>query len=103
MINTRCLVLTLITLVAGKVWNVAKKAVKFGGEIYRTGVRLAAKAVQWLPGVGKPLSKVMDGASEAIHQVTKRIKVKLPDKMEKGMRVLGGINKGLDIASKVGL
>lgn len=57
-------------------------------------MRIVSKVVgAVLPGgLGKVVGKAMDGVAEAVHQVTKRINVPLPSKMQKGMKVLGKIN-----------
>ena len=59
-------------------------------------VKVGSKLVSWIPGIGKPLSKAMDGVAKVAGLISDKIKVKLPAKLEKGMKVMDKANKVMD-------
>ncbi|KAF9471645.1 hypothetical protein BDN70DRAFT_887872 [Pholiota conissans] len=70
------------------------KIAKVGLKIISTVQKVASKVVSFIPGVGKVLSKVMDGASAATNAISNRIHVKIGGKLGKAM-------KGMDKARKI--
>jgi uncharacterized NAD-dependent epimerase/dehydratase family protein len=84
-------------LAAKKVWHFVKttgaKIAKFGLKVVQSVEKVAAKVVSFIPVIGKPLSKVMDGISKVAGVISDHIKVKLPAKLQKGMNVMNKANK----------
>ena len=72
------------------------KVAKFGLKVVQTWQNAGSKVVRFIPGIGKPLSKAMEGASKAAGAISDKIKVKLPPKLEKGMKVMNKANKVMD-------
>ena len=72
------------------------KVAKFGLKVVQSWEKAGAKVVRFIPGIGKPLSKAMEGVSAAAGAISDRIKVKLPGKLEKGMKVMNKANKVMD-------
>ena len=84
-------------LAAKKVWNFVKttgaKVAKFGLKIVETAGEVVAKAVSFIPEVGKPIEKAIDGLSKVAGVVSDHIHVKLSTALQKGVNVLNKANK----------
>ena len=84
-------------LAAKKVGNFMKttgaKVAKFGLKLYQTTAKVVGKAVGFIPVIGKPLGKVIEGASKVAGVISDHIKVKLPGQLEKGVNVMNKVNK----------
>lgn len=78
------------------------KIAKVGLKIWSTATKALSKVAQFIPVIGKPLSKAMDGASAVENKVSDSIHVKLGKKldkamhrMDKGQKVMGYIPREL--------
>ena len=69
------------------------KVAKFGLKVVQSWEKVGSKVLQFVPGIGKPLSKVAAGISRAAGAASDAIKVKLPPKLQKGMNVMNKANK----------
>ncbi|KAF9481090.1 hypothetical protein BDN70DRAFT_931204 [Pholiota conissans] len=74
------------------------KIAKVGLKAWSTAQRVASKAAQFIPVVGKPLSKILDGASAATNAASNAIHAKMGGKLGKAMN---GMNKARKIAGYV--
>jgi len=70
------------------------KIVKVGLKIISTVQKVASKIVGFIPGVGKVLGKVLEGASAATNAISDKIHVKIGGKLGKAM-------EGFDKARKI--
>ena len=95
----------MLILAAKKVVNFVKttgaKIVKVATEIYSTGLKVASKFVQVIPGIGKPISKAMDLVSKGVNAISNKAlkNVKLDGKLGKAMGVFNKVNKYAGYAS----
>ena len=78
------------------------KIAKVGLKIWSTATKAISKVAQFIPVIGKPLSKAMDGAATVENKVSDSIHVKLGKKldkamhrMDKGQKVMGYIPREL--------
>jgi hypothetical protein len=74
------------------------KIAKVGLKIVATAQKIAAKVVGWLPGIGKPLGKIMEGESEGLNKASDAIHAHIGGKlgqamhrMDKAQKVVGYI------------
>ena len=72
------------------------KAAKFGLKVVQSVQQVASKVVNFIPGIGKPLSKAIDAESKIAGFVSDHINVKLPDNLEKGMNIMEKADKIMD-------
>ena len=68
------------------------QAAKFGLKIVQTGGEALGKAAAFVPGVGKPIGKVLEGVSKVAGMASDRIHVKLPSKLQKGVDIMNKVN-----------
>ena len=54
---------------------------------------VVGKVAGFIPGIGKPLGKAIEGVSKVAGVVSDRIHVKLPAKLQKGMDVMNKADK----------
>jgi phage-related protein len=89
-----------IKTAAEKTWGWMKttgaKAAKFGLKVLQSVDSVVGKVANFIPGIGKPLSKAIDAESKIAGFVSDHINVKLPDNLEKGMKVMETANKVMD-------
>lgn len=69
------------------------KIVKFGMKLVATAERVVSKAVGFIPGIGKPIAKAMELHAKGLDAISNKIHVKLPGRLEHGMRVMNKIEK----------
>ena len=69
------------------------QAAKFGLKIVQTGGEALGKAAAFVPGVGKPIGKALEGISKVAGVISDKINVKLPSKLQKGMDVMNKANE----------
>ncbi|KAF9479851.1 hypothetical protein BDN70DRAFT_660247 [Pholiota conissans] len=69
------------------------KIAKVGLKVWSTAQKLASKVVQFIPVVGKPLSKVLDGASAVTNAASNAIHAKIGGKLGKAMKVMDKTRK----------
>jgi hypothetical protein len=69
------------------------KVAKFGLKVLQSVDGVASKVASFIPGIGKPLSKAIEAESKIAGFVSDHINVKLPDNLEKGMKVMEKANK----------
>lgn len=63
-------------------------------KLYATGEKLAAKVAGFFPEFGgKALEKAMDLHAKVINTISDKIHAKEPARLQKGINVLGKINK----------
>jgi len=74
------------------------KIAKVGLKIVATVQKVAAKVVGWLPGIGKPLGKIMEGESEGLNKASDAIHAHIGGKlgqamhrMDKAQKIVGYI------------
>jgi hypothetical protein len=86
-----------IKTAAKKVWHFMKttgaKIVKFGLKVVQTVGTAVAKVVSFIPDVGKPLERAIDGVAKGAGMISDKIHVKLPPKLQKTVN-------GMDKADK---
>jgi hypothetical protein len=92
------LILTsILILAAKKVWHFVKttgaKILKFGLKIVESVGEVAGKIIGFIPGIGKPIDRAIEGLSKAAGAISDRIHVKLSAKLEKGMKVMDKADK----------
>ena len=69
------------------------KVAKFGLKVVQSWEKVGSKIVSFIPGIGKPLSKALDGVSKVAGVISDNIHVKLDPKLEKGMDVMNKANQ----------
>jgi len=69
------------------------KIVKFGTKVVQTVGEVVAKAASFIPDIGKPLEKAIDGVSKVAGVVSDHIHANLSPKLQKGMKVMNAANK----------
>jgi hypothetical protein len=79
--------------VGGFVKHTLGKVAKFGLKIVSVAQELAGKVVGFIPGIGKPLGKVLEGASKVTGFISDKIHANLGKKLEKGMKVMNKADK----------
>jgi hypothetical protein len=83
---------TSIILAAKKVWHFVKttgaKIVKFGLKVYQTVGEAVGKVISFIPGIGKPIQEAIHAATTIAGTISDHIHVKLPPKLEKGMKIM---------------
>ena len=100
-INARFLILTSITILAAKkVWHFVKttgaKVAKFGLKVVQSVGEVVGKVAQFIPAIGKPIQQAIHGVSKIAGVISDHINVKLPGKLEKGMKVMNKANQIMD-------
>jgi len=73
--------------------NTGAKIAKFGLKVISAVTEVAAKVVGFIPGIGKPIGKAMEGVSEVENFVSDKIHANLGSKLEKGMNVIDKAKK----------
>jgi hypothetical protein len=80
---------------AKKVGNFVKttgaKIAKFGLKVYATAASVASRVANFIPGVGKGISKALSGVSKVADFASDKIHANLGKKLEKGMNVMNKI------------
>ena len=64
------------------------KVAKFGLKVVESVGEVVGKVVGFIPGIGKPLDRAIEGVSKIAGVISDHIHVKLPPKLEKGMKVM---------------
>ena len=72
------------------------KVAKFGLKVVETAGKAVGKAAGFFPGIGKPIGKAVEGVSKVAGVISDHIKVKLPNKLEKGMNIMNKANQVMD-------
>ena len=84
-------------IAAGKVWHFVKttgaKIAKFGLKVVESVGEVVGKVAEFIPVIGKPLQQAIHGVSKVAGVISDHIKVKLPDKLQKGMNVMNTADK----------
>lgn len=75
------------------------KIVKFGLKVAQSVMTAGAKALAFVPGIGKPLGKVVDGAAKVFGVISDHIKAPLSKHLQTGMNVM---RKALNVMGKMG-
>jgi len=82
---------------AEKVWHFVKttgaKIAKFGLKVVESVGEVVAKVASFIPDVGKPLEKAIDGVSKVAGVISDHIHVKLSAKLQKGVNVMNKADK----------
>jgi len=76
------------------------KIIKFGTKIVQVAEQAIGKVVSFIPVIGKPLGKALEGASKVWGVVSDHIPVKLSGKLEKGVKVMDHIHDALDFVPR---
>ena len=80
---------------AKKVGNFVKttgaKIAKFGLKVYATATKIGSRIANFIPVIGKPLSKAMGVASKVANVASDAIHVSLGKKLDKGMNIMNKI------------
>jgi hypothetical protein len=88
---------SIIILAAKKVWHFVKttgaKIAKFGLKVIESVGEVAGKVIGFIPGIGKPIQYALHGLSKVAGVLSDKIHVKLPPKLEKGMKVMDKADK----------
>jgi hypothetical protein len=69
------------------------KVAKFGLKVYQSVGTVVGKAAGFIPAIGKPIGKAIEGVSKVAGVVSDRIHAKLSNKLQKGMNVMNKANK----------
>ncbi|KAF8960457.1 hypothetical protein BDZ97DRAFT_1833770 [Flammula alnicola] len=69
------------------------KIVKFALKVVSTVQKVASKIVQFIPIIGKPLSKGLAATSAGWNAASNAIHAKLPGKLERGIKVMDKVQK----------
>jgi hypothetical protein len=69
------------------------KIAKFGLKVYESATAVVAKVAGFIPAIGKPLGKAIEGASKVAGVISDHIHAKLSAKLEKGMKIMNKANK----------
>jgi len=69
------------------------KIAKFGLKVVESVGHVVGKVVGFIPGIGKPLGRAIEGVSKVAGVVSDRIHVQLPGKLQKGMDVMNKADK----------
>jgi len=81
-----------IKKVAKKVGHFIKttgaKVAKFGLKVVESVGKVVGKVAGFIPGIGKPLGRAIEGVSKVAGVISDHIHVKLPSKLQKGMDVM---------------
>jgi hypothetical protein len=72
------------------------KIAKFGLKVVQTLYTVAGKIVSWIPAVGKPIDRALEGVSKLAGLASDKIHANLGKKLEKGMKVMNTMNKVMD-------
>ena len=97
-INARFLMLTSIIILAAKkvghfIKTTGAKIAKFGLKVVQSVGTVIGKVANFIPVIGKPLSKYIGGVSKVAGVISDHIHVKLSSKLQKGMNVMNKANK----------
>ena len=92
-IIARFLILTsIIILAAQKVGKFMKttgaKIAKFGLKVVESVGEVVGKVAGFIPGIGKPIDRAIEGISKVAGVISDHIHVKLPGKLQKGMDIM---------------
>jgi hypothetical protein len=71
------------------------KVAKFGLKVYATATKVASHVANFIPGVGKGVSKALDGVSKVADFASDKIHADLGSKLDKGMNVMNKIEHPL--------
>lgn len=69
------------------------KIAKFGLKVVESVGEVVGKVVGFIPGIGKPLDRAIEGVSKVAGVISDHIHVKLPGKLQKGMDVMNKADK----------
>jgi len=69
------------------------KVAKFGLKVVQTVGEVVAKASSFIPDVGKPIEKAIDGVSKVAGVVSDHIHATLSTALQKGMKVMNKANQ----------
>ena len=58
--------------------------------------KVVGKVVSFIPGIGKPIDRAIEGVSKVAGVISDHIHVKLPGKLQKGMDVMNKADKIMD-------
>ena len=75
------------------------KIAKFGLKIYATATKIGSRLANFIPGVGKGISKAIDAASRVANFISDKIPVKLGKKLERGMKIMDTIQNPISECS----
>jgi hypothetical protein len=76
------------------------KIVKFATKVVEVAEQAIGKAVSFIPVIGKPLGKALEGASKVWGVISDHIPAKLTGKLEKGVKVMDKIHDALDFVPR---
>ena len=83
---------SIITLAAQKVGHFMKttgaKVAKFGLKVVESVGTVVAKVAGFIPAIGKPIDRAIEGVAKVAGVISDHIHVKLPGNLEKGMNVM---------------
>ena len=69
------------------------KIAKFALKVAAVATEAVSKVVGWIPAIGKPIGKAMEGVSKLENFASDKIHANLGKKLEKGMKVLNKADK----------
>jgi len=88
---------TGVKTAAKKVWHFVKTTgatiAKFGLKVVQSVGEVVAKVASFIPEVGKPIEKAIDGISKVAGVVSDHIHAKLSTALQKGMKVMNKADK----------
>ena len=73
---------------------------KFGLKIVQSAGQAAGKVAVFIPGVGKPVGKALEGVSKLAGFASDHINVQLPGKLQTGMNVMNTADQIMDYIPK---
>jgi len=76
------------------------KILKFGTKIVEVAEQAIGKVVSFIPVIGKPLGKALEGASKVWGVISDHIPVKLTGKLAKGVQVMDKVHDVLDFVPR---
>ena len=72
------------------------KVAKFGLKVVESVGEAAGKVASFIPGVGKPIDRAIEGVSKLAGVASDHIHVKLSKKLQKGMNVMNKADQIMD-------
>jgi hypothetical protein len=95
------LILTSIIILAAKkvghfIKTTGAKIAKFGLKVVESVGKVVGKVIGFIPGIGKPIDRAIEGISKVAGVISDKIHVRLGKKLDKGMNVMNKADKIMD-------
>jgi hypothetical protein len=87
------LILTSIIILAAKkvghfIKTTGAKIAKFGLKVVESVGKVVGKVIGFIPGIGKPIDRAIEGISKVAGVISDHIHAKLGKKLQKGLNVM---------------